>query len=65
VPAANEGRPFPLNTPTIFNAALNFRLNWAGNFRSLESQVFFLWRASVTFRGLKSISGLNRMARKR
>src|SRR6476659_6584326 len=33
-----EGRPFPLNTPTIFNAALNFRLNWAGKFRSLESQ---------------------------
>jgi cytochrome c peroxidase len=33
-----EGRPLPLNTPTIFNAALNFRLNWAGNFRSLESQ---------------------------
>ena len=33
-----KGRPFPLNTPTIFNAALNFRLNWAGNFRSLESQ---------------------------
>jgi cytochrome c peroxidase len=33
-----EGRPFPLNTPTIFNAALNFRLNWEGNFRSLEGQ---------------------------
>ena len=33
-----EGRPFPLNTPTVFNAALNFRLNWAGNFPSLESQ---------------------------
>ena len=33
-----EGQPFPLNTPTIFNAALNFRLNWAGKFRSLESQ---------------------------
>ena len=33
-----EGQPLPLNTPTIFNAALNFRLNWAGNFRSLESQ---------------------------
>ena len=32
------GRPLPLNTPTVFNAALNFRLNWAGNFRSLESQ---------------------------
>ena len=25
-----------LNTPTIFNAALSFRLNWEGNFRSLE-----------------------------
>jgi cytochrome c peroxidase len=33
-----EGRPFPLNTPTIFNAALNFRLNWEGNFRAPESQ---------------------------
>src|SRR5207244_12163402 len=27
------------NTPTIFNAALSFRLNWAGSFRSLERQV--------------------------
>jgi cytochrome c peroxidase len=25
-----------LNTPTIFNAALNFRLNWEGNLCSLE-----------------------------
>jgi cytochrome c peroxidase len=31
-----EGRPLPLNTPTVFNAGLNYRLNWAGNFRSLE-----------------------------
>src|SRR5262249_10760724 len=31
-----EGRPFALNTPTVFNASLNFRLNWEGNFRSLE-----------------------------
>src|SRR5262249_7165558 len=23
-----EGQPLPFNTPTIFNAALNFRLNW-------------------------------------
>ena len=30
------GRLFPLNTPTVFNASLNFRLNWEGNFRSLE-----------------------------
>jgi cytochrome c peroxidase len=27
------------NTPTIFNAALNFRLNWEGNFRTLADQV--------------------------
>ena len=33
-----EGRPFALNTPTVFNASLNFRLNWEGNFRSLEDQ---------------------------
>jgi cytochrome c peroxidase len=31
-----EGQPLPHNTPTIFNAALSFRLNWAGTFRSLE-----------------------------
>jgi len=31
-----EGQPFALNTPTVFNAILNFRLNWEGNFRSLE-----------------------------
>jgi cytochrome c peroxidase len=33
-----EGRPIALNTPTVFNAALSFRLNWAGSFRSLEQQ---------------------------
>ena len=31
-----EGQPLALNTPTIFNATLNFRLNWAGGFRSFE-----------------------------
>jgi cytochrome c peroxidase len=31
-----EGQPMVLNTPTVFNASLNFRLNWEGNFRSLE-----------------------------
>jgi cytochrome c peroxidase len=30
------GQPLALNTPTVFNASLNFRLNWEGNFRSLE-----------------------------
>jgi cytochrome c peroxidase len=33
-----DGMGLSLNTPTIFNAALNFRLDWEGNFRTLESQ---------------------------
>ncbi len=28
----------PFTTLTVFNAALNFRLGWQGNFRSLEAQ---------------------------
>lgn len=31
-----DGRLLDFNTPTIFNAAANFRLNWRGNFRTLE-----------------------------
>jgi cytochrome c peroxidase len=27
------------NIPTVFNAALSFRLNWEGNFRTLEEQI--------------------------
>ena len=34
-----EGQPIALNTPTVFNAGLSFRLNWEGNFRSLEEEV--------------------------
>ncbi len=30
--------PGSFNTPTIFNAALNFRQNWEGNYRTLEDQ---------------------------
>jgi cytochrome c peroxidase len=33
-----DGRPLDFNTPTVFNAALSFRLNWRGNFRTLEDQ---------------------------
>jgi cytochrome c peroxidase len=33
-----EGGRIELNSPTIFNAALNFRLNWEGNLRTFESQ---------------------------
>jgi cytochrome c peroxidase len=33
-----HGLPLPFNTPTVFNAALNFRLNWEGNVRSLERE---------------------------
>ncbi len=33
-----DGAPLDFNAPTVFNVALNFRLNWRGNFRSLEEQ---------------------------
>jgi cytochrome c peroxidase len=33
-----EGRPIALNTLTVFNAALSFRLSWAGSFRLLEQE---------------------------
>ena len=39
-----EGRPLALNTLTVFNAGLNFRLNWEGNFRSLEDAVEYVLR---------------------
>jgi len=33
---APSGELLAFNTPTIFNASLSFRLNWEGNFRSLQ-----------------------------
>ncbi|HLZ81996.1 MAG TPA: cytochrome c peroxidase [Caulobacteraceae bacterium] len=33
-----DGRPNRLNTPTVFNTALNFRQNWEGDLRTLEAQ---------------------------
>ena len=33
-----DGRNLPLNTNTVFNAALSFRLNWEGGWRTLEEQ---------------------------
>jgi cytochrome c peroxidase len=35
---ALDGSELPLNTLTVFNAALSFRLNWEGNYRTLEAQ---------------------------
>jgi cytochrome c peroxidase len=34
---ALDGSDLPLNTNTVFNAALGFRLNWEGNVRGLEA----------------------------
>ncbi|MCA1458670.1 c-type cytochrome [Bradyrhizobium sp. BRP22] len=34
----HDGSNAPFDTLTIFNAALSFRLNWEGNFRTLEAQ---------------------------
>ncbi|HYZ64338.1 MAG TPA: cytochrome c peroxidase [Acetobacteraceae bacterium] len=36
--ACNSGAAQPLDTPTVFNAALSYRLNWTGNVRTLEEQ---------------------------
>jgi cytochrome c peroxidase len=33
-----DGKPSNFNAATVFNAALSFRLNWRGNFRTLEEQ---------------------------
>lgn len=35
---ARDGSRLPFTTLTVFNAALSFRLNWEGNFRTLEAQ---------------------------
>ena len=35
--AAHKGSD-PFDAPTVFNASLNYRLNWEGNFRSLAAQ---------------------------
>ena len=34
-----DGLPLAFNTPTVFNAARNFRFNWRGGSRTLEEQV--------------------------
>jgi cytochrome c peroxidase len=34
----SDGELSNFNAPTVFNASLSFRLNWRGNFRSLEKQ---------------------------
>jgi cytochrome c peroxidase len=35
---AEDPSKLPLRALTVFNAALNFRLNWEGNYRTLEAQ---------------------------
>jgi cytochrome c peroxidase len=34
-----DGKPLVFNSPTVFNAMLSFRLNWRGNFRSLDALI--------------------------
>ena len=41
-----DGVTMSLNTPTVFNAALSFRLGWEGRYRSLDSQTAALIEAS-------------------
>jgi cytochrome c peroxidase len=39
---ALNGTEMVFNTPTVFNAALNFRLGWQGRYRTLEEQIVVL-----------------------
>jgi cytochrome c peroxidase len=34
----SDGKPLEFNTPSVFNAAFSFRLDWEGNERTLEDQ---------------------------
>jgi cytochrome c peroxidase len=36
---AHDGSRRPFDTLTVFNAALNFRLNWEGNYRALDAHI--------------------------
>jgi cytochrome c peroxidase len=38
-PTSTTSGVIALNVPTVFNAALNFRLNWEGDLRTLEAQI--------------------------
>jgi len=42
-----EGKPTPVNTPTVLNAALNFRQFWDGRADSLEAQVDHVIRSPI------------------
>ncbi|MDG2520454.1 cytochrome c peroxidase [Caulobacter segnis] len=67
-----DGKLLPVNTPSVYNAALNFRLNWSGSARDLQSQA----RASLlnprimattpeaAARRVRADRGLNARARK-
>jgi cytochrome c peroxidase len=46
--ALSGRQPIELNTPTVFNAALSFRLNWEGNLRTLECQAEATLRKQMT-----------------
>lgn len=50
-PLGDKGEKLPLNTPTIFNVALNFRQGWAGRFGSLEAITDFLLAGSPAMGG--------------
>ena len=50
-----DGRELPLNTGTVFNAALSFRLNWEGGSRTLEAQAEGLLNSPVMGSGVETV----------
>ena len=47
---AHEPSKHPFNTLTVFNSVLSFRLNWEGNFRSIETHIESSLQNSVNMR---------------
>src|SRR3979490_664970 len=55
-----DGSSIPLNTPTIFNAALNFRFGWEGKLRTLESDAQHGRGGGKARRGSQHAPGIRR-----
>ncbi len=61
-----DGTRLPFSTPTVFNAALSFRLGWEGNIRTLEEQIamslndpkIMATSVDASLRALKSEKGM-------
>lgn len=56
-----DGTPLPFNTPTVFNAALSFRLTWLGTVRDLRTHTVDALESPATM-GLSVAEAIARVA---